>query len=157
MDFDSTYPLVSSEVNVFDLFGNLTASPASHATLKAQYTVGDIRKLMGLDTVLSRLNTMSTEDISQFFRVDSVRFPAVGPDTLRPRYPTVIQINYEYLRRMCGPNSQERICVPAWNCLNAKGRLVAPGGYIVVQHILAGGKMATTNKKLIVTSGERNK
>jgi hypothetical protein len=123
LDSDPNRVLVSTDVLIFDLFGNLTASPASHKTLGSRYTVEEIRSLMGIDdAMLSSLDTMDLESIDNnpLFRVDSARV-TWEPDTVRPVYPGTIQINFEYLKRMCGPSSGKPVCVPAWNCLNAKG------------------------------------
>ena len=43
-------------------------------------------------------------------------------------YASTVSLDYSYLKDCHNDYSN---CIPVWNCVNSKGRLVAPGGYIV--------------------------
>jgi len=151
-DVDTTLAFVISDVTIFDILGNEVATPTSHKTLHSEYTVLDIRKLTGMDNTIENIDTMSAANLINYFKISESHSSA--PDTLRPRYPSKINFGYDYMLKVCGPNSGESICMPSWNCLNSKGRLVAPGGYIISHQVRSGSKISVQNKKLIITSGK---
>jgi hypothetical protein len=152
-DFDSTIVLIDSRVNIYDLLGNLTASPASHASLQETYTGADIRKFLGVDVSASGLLKLTPEEIVQYYSISPALNPA-DPDTLRPIYPPSFTIGYRFMLQNCGPSTASgKMCVPAWNCLNAKGRLVAPGGYVAVQHMRTGRTLSEAIRRILVKGG----
>jgi hypothetical protein len=144
VDYDPTTMFVSSEVMIFDLLGNLTASSTTNKSLKVEYSLNDVKRFLNMDSLLC-----SAVDTSRYILL---RGQGVAKDTLMPRYPSTLSIGYEFMKQ-----NKDRRGVPSWNCLNAKGRLVAPGGYIVSQQITALGKTEKITKKLIVTSKKRDK
>jgi hypothetical protein len=92
---------------------------------------------------------MNLTEIEKYYSI-SQSGKAGEPDTLRPKYGATFTIGFDYLKKKCGYLSGEDLCVPAWNCLNAKGRLVAPGGYVVSQSMRAGDKSYQVIKRIIV-------
>jgi len=97
---------------------------------------------------------MSLQEIERYYRI----YPSDNrgdPDTLRPIYPETFTLGYEFLKETSGPRTITSFRLPVWNCLNAKGRLVAPGGYIAVQSIRIAKELTEAVKKFIVTSGEK--
>jgi hypothetical protein len=155
VDYDTTHAFACTEVSIFDVLGNLVASPGTNDGLKSEYTILEIREYTGIEDLINSLDTMSLIDVKKHFTIYEADQPG-EPDTLRPIYPATISIGYDFLKTLCGPQSgNDKVCIPAWNCLNSKGRLVAPGGYIARQYIKTGNVVSEEIKKLIVTSNSR--
>jgi hypothetical protein len=155
VDYDTTNAFASAEISIFDILGNLVASPATNEGLKSEYTIREIRAYTGIDDIIKSLDTMTMTDVKSHFTVYIAPDPS-EPDTLRPIYPATVNVSYDFLKTMCGPQSgSDKVCVPAWNCLNSKGRLVAPGGYIALQYIRTGNVVSEEIKKIIVISKSR--
>jgi hypothetical protein len=159
VDFDPDYNLVSTYVNIFDVLGNNVANSSDNSTLRMDYTITEVKQAMGYEDIEDRierneLNMTEILDHYVLFESENQTFP----DTLKPRYPATLSFDYDYLMQTCGPNSSRDMCVPAWNCLNSKGRLVAPGGYFAIQAIITPGEMEEVKRKFIVTGSaeERN-
>ncbi|OGJ92889.1 MAG: hypothetical protein A2248_08460 [Candidatus Raymondbacteria bacterium RIFOXYA2_FULL_49_16] len=155
-DFDTTTPLIETMVKIYDVYGNLVASPATNAALSASFTVGSLREFMGFGAIENDLATLTISDIEKSYSITEAVSPS-DPDTLRPIYPTTLSLGYDYLSGRCGPSTGRDLCMPAWNCLNAKGRLVAPGGYVGAQDIRTGRIVTEAVKKILVTSGSTRK
>jgi hypothetical protein len=158
-DFDTALVLFSTEVSIFDLLGYLVASPSTNKGLHAEYTIGQIREYLGMAGIEARLQTMNLTEIETYFSISPARFGTNAPDTLRPLYPTTVTLGYDFLSKNCGPhsgtNGNKGMCVAAWNCLNGKGRLVAPGGYIARQFIRAGTEVTEVTRKMVVTNRKK--
>jgi hypothetical protein len=151
---DTSFSFVSTEVTIFDVYGNLVAGPKSHDLLKADYTLKEVKSYMGLDSIENNLANMTLEEIARYYDIKLSGYPNL-PDTLRPIYPETFTVGYDFMIKQGGPNATS-IGVAAWNCLNAKGRLVAPGGYIAQQIIRAGSQVTVVTRKLIITSSQTN-
>jgi hypothetical protein len=111
-------------VYIFDLLGNMVASPNHNACLQKIYTIDEL------------------------FKVDN----GTG-------YNKTQSVNFGWLNARANPSgSGGSPCqvVPAWNALNNKGRLVAPGGYIV-KLVINNGVDApdVSTLKLIMTNKKR--
>ncbi|MFH0921095.1 MAG: vWA domain-containing protein [Fibrobacterota bacterium] len=167
-DFNPAVPFIVTEVTIFDLLGNLVATPATNKSLKASFTVDDIRKYknsaadtgyQNLTVIDTNFSGMTLNDIKRYYTISEHRTGTHDPDTLRPIYPPTLTLGYDYLYEKSAANlagmETRDIPVPAWNCLNSKGRLVAPGGYLVQQYIRTGGTNTEVSRKLIVTSGNK--
>jgi hypothetical protein len=144
VDYDPNTVFVSSEVRIYDLLGNLVASPVTNKALKVAYYVADVKKFLGMDTLLN----CGSIDPSKF---DVIPGQNGAPDKLMMRYPSTLALGYEFMRAAHDRNEPNQV-VPSWNCLNSKGRLVAPGGYIVSQTITALNNPEKVTKKIVVTS-----
>jgi hypothetical protein len=150
VDYASDKVFVSTEVQIFDLLGNLVATPAQNKSLKIEYTAEDIKKFLKMEDIdCNKLNDYVKNN--KYFVVDG---EGSDPDTLVPIYGSTITIGYEVMKE-AHDNQEQGQVVPAWNCVNIKGRLVAPGGYIARQTITAQGDVEEVIKKFIVTSRER--
>ncbi|OGJ84179.1 MAG: hypothetical protein A2268_10500 [Candidatus Raymondbacteria bacterium RifOxyA12_full_50_37] len=153
-DFDTLEAFVQTDVSIYDLFGNTVATPKTNKLLHGDFTIQDIRIGTGIDSIQPKLPTMSLQEIERYYRI----YPSDNrgdPDTLRPIYPETFTLGYEFLKETSGPRTITSFRLPVWNCLNAKGRLVAPGGYIAVQSIRIAKELTEAVKKFIVTSGEK--
>ncbi len=152
-DLDSSISVIISEVKIFDLIGNLTADPTTHTNLRNQYTLKSIRKYLNLLDYSSPAN-LTEAIIEQNFDI----VPASNnfdPDTLIPRYPATLPIDYEFMVSNCGAGTGTP-CIPAWNCYNHRGRLVSPGGYIAIQKITTPAGRQELTRRLIVKGGTSN-
>ncbi|MBL8024952.1 MAG: hypothetical protein JNL74_00995 [Fibrobacteres bacterium] len=150
MDLDTSLVIVNSEVKIFDLIGNHVADPSSNNALRTRYTVGTVRRYLGMESNHNISNLTETE-IEQRYDV----LPAANawePDTLIPQYPATLPIDFEFMSRNCGKGATP--CIPAWNCYNFKGRLVSPGGYIAIQTIATPAGVKELTRKLIVKGGK---
>ncbi len=155
-DYDNAYPLFTTEITIFDLLGNLVAGPSTNKSLKGSYAIAQIRKYLDMDELENRISSMTLDEIENHF---SISGNGLQCDTLRPLYPTTVTFGYDYMNKNCGPESAGSMdngqCVASWNCLNAKGRLVAPGGYIAHQYIRSGYENTDVTRKIIVTNKDR--
>ena len=146
MDYASTDLLITADATVFDLLGNVVASSATNKALRVTYTASDLKEFLGMP------------DVPSCGSIDSSKYDVVpgqnGEKTrLYPKYPLTLSLGYETMVKVKNTGKQ---VVPMWNCLNGKGRLVAPGGYIVIENINVLGKnMPVITRKLIVTSKSR--
>jgi len=145
---DTNKVLVTASATIYDVFGNSVASPSSNKNLRRHFKVGDLVSA----TNYANLGTLDSATIDSMYIWLRAVEPG-APDTLRPKLNSTVTIGYDYIMQHCNPNTSDEICIPAWNCLNAKGRLVAPGGYIATVSIASPGNETTEIRKLIVTSG----
>jgi hypothetical protein len=130
-DYDPGMTFISSDVRIFDILGNLTADPQSNPSLGFRYTTADVHEYLDIQEIdCSNYNNYLNND-----KYNLKEGYLNEPDTLIPKYPPNLVIGYEYMMKVCGPRSGKPACVSSWNCLNRKGRLVAPGGYIASQTI----------------------
>jgi hypothetical protein len=145
LDYLPSVVLVSSEVRIYDLLGNMVVSPTTNRSLKIEFTVNGLKKLLD-STAVDTTPVTCGSNLSNYSIHEGVNNT---PDTLKPMFQPIIPFGYEEMKRFRGTGFS---VLPTWNCLNAKGRLVAPGGYIVVQTITALNKREQVTRKLIVTS-----
>jgi hypothetical protein len=147
-DYDAGMLFLASEVRIFDILGNLTADPLANPSLSIQYTTAEVHEVLGIQEIdCSRLNDYLNN--GKYYQKPG---DPGAPDTLIPKYPGKLIIGYEFMMKVCGPRSGKPACVPSWNCLNRKGRLVAPGGYIASQIITTAQSREYVTHKFIVTS-----
>jgi hypothetical protein len=147
-DYPANDILLHADVAIFDLLGNLVASPSANKSLRIDYTASDIKRIFGMPLGVPQCGAIDTS------KYDILQKPGgAKPDLLIPKYPSVLSFGYKVL--LDNKNSSTPV-VPMWNCLNAKGRLVAPSGYIVIQSItVLGQPMPNVTRKLVVTSKKK--
>jgi len=150
-DFDSNFAFATVDVWIYDLFGNVVATPESHdSALSRPYTLKEVREYLEISPYGACGKSLA--DLKENFNIIKALNSPIDPDTLRPRYPATLAINYDFLLKNCGPSVAVAACIPSWNALNSKGRLVAPGGYIARQVITLPGKVEEIIRKVIITS-----
>jgi hypothetical protein len=151
MDFDTSFTIVNSEVKIFDLIGNRVADPTSNNNLQNKYTVGTVRRYLEMADYNSGTTLTQAQIDQNFDKIPASQ--AWDPDTLIPRYPATLPLDFEFMSKNCGTGTNLAPCVPAWNCYNYKGRLVSPGGYIAIQTIATPAGRQEMIRRLIVRGG----
>jgi hypothetical protein len=151
LDYASDLLIVTSEVHIFDILGNLAAEPVSNPSLRVSYDTKTIRKLLHMDSL--SCNTLNAYLESGKYGLSHATLSS-DPDTLVALYPGRLNLGYDLMKEAKDRNDTAHV-VPVWNCLNYKGRLVAPGGYIASQTITAVGDKRYVTIKFIVTSREQ--
>ncbi len=106
-DFDTNFVYISSKIIVKNISNNIIFIDTLNYTFQNIRNYFDIRVDLTPTTTLSEIESLFTLSYST----------SVYPDTLRPIYPNSIMFDKDYIFKICGPNSQEKLCVPSWICI----------------------------------------
>jgi hypothetical protein len=149
LDYNTALPMITINVRIFDAIGNAVASYLSHPTLSSKITMLEIRKFLNMHEVEDRMNRMSLKELQSHFDISKARSP-IDPDTLRPLYPPTINLGYDFFIKDNNRSIYPSFPLPAWNGINNRGRIVAPGGYIAKISVSVAGETKEITRKFIM-------